>query len=100
MARHQRPRPQQPPADLPADTRIRKVATTGNIALDKAFYKVDVNYAFQHVLVVTDGDTITVTDMQGEILAEHTRPGPGMTYVGNGRPPGTRPTHPGVSPKS
>jgi transposase InsO family protein len=100
VARHQPPRPQQPPVDLPADTRIRKVATTGNIALDKVFYKVDVDYAFQHVLVVTDGDTITVTDMQGEILAEHTRPAPGITYVGNGRPPGTRPKHPGVSPKS
>ena len=100
VARHQRPRPQQPPADLPADTRIRKVATTGNIALDKVFYKVDVNYAFQHVLVVTDGDTITVTDMHGEILAEHARPAPGITYVGNGRPPGTRPKNPGASPMS
>lgn len=100
VARDQRPRPHQPPADLPADTRIRKVGTTGNIALDKVFYKVDVNYAFQHVLVVTDGDTITVTDMQGEILAEHTRPAPGITYVGNGRPPGTRPKNPGASPMS
>ena len=53
--------------------------------------KIDVDHAFQQVLVVTDADTITVTDLQGEILAEHTRPAPGVTYVGNGRPPGTRP---------
>ena len=27
-------------------------------------------------------------------------PRPGVTYVGNGRPPGTRPKNPGVSPKT
>ena len=35
-----------------------------------------------------------------EILAEHTRPAPGIRYIGNGRPPGTRPKNPGASPKS
>jgi transposase InsO family protein len=101
-----RPRP-KPPADLPAgllaDTRIRTVSTAGTIAMDKVFYKIDVNHAFEHVLVVSDGnetgDKIIITDMQGEILAEHTRPAPGITYVGNGRRPGTRPKNPGVSPK-
>lgn len=43
---------------------------------------------------------IIITDLEGELLAEHTRPAPGTTYVGNGRPPGTRPKSPGVSPKS
>lgn len=98
-----RPRP-KPPADLPADTRIRTVSTSGTIALDKVHYKIDVDLAFQQVLVVSDsnqtGDKITITDLEGEILAEHTRAAPGVTYVGNGKRPGTRPKNPAVSPKS
>lgn len=98
-----RPRPKLP-VDLPDDTCIRKVATTGNIMLNKVLYKVDTAHAFKHVLVVSQGEEsgekITVTDLQGEILAEHTRPAPGITYVGNNRRPGTRPQNPGMSPKS
>jgi transposase InsO family protein len=98
-SRYRRPRP-KPPADLPPDTRIRKVSSVGTIHVDKVVYKIDVDHAFQQVLVVTDDDKITITDLDGEILAEHTRPAPGTTYVGNGRRPGTRPNNPGVSPKS
>ena len=98
-SRHQRPRA-QPPADLPADTRISQVSSGGTIRLDKVTYKIGVDHAFEQVLVVTDGDAITVTDLHGEILAEHTRPAPGIRYVGNGRRPGTRPKNPGTSPKS
>jgi len=106
-----RPRPKPPanlpadlPANLPADTRVRTVSTAGTIGIDKVFYKVDVRHAFEQVLVISDGtqpgDKITVTDLHGEILAEHTRPRPGIRYVGNGRRPGTRPKNPGASPKS
>jgi transposase InsO family protein len=98
-----RPRP-KPPADLPADTRVRTVSTAGTIHVDKVFYKVDVDHAFQQVLVISDGnqagDKIVITNLEGEILAEHTRPAPGIRYVGNGRRPGTRPRNPAVSPKS
>lgn len=94
----------QPPADLPADTCIRTVASVGTIGLDKVTYKVDVAHAFQQVLVISTGqrpgDTILITDLQGEILAERTRPELGITYVGNGRPPGPRRKDPAVSPKS
>ena len=80
------------------------MSTAGTINVDTVFYKIDVRRAFEHVLVVAEGtntgDKFTVTDLQGEILAEHTRPAPGVTYVGNGRPPGTRPKNRGVSPKS
>jgi hypothetical protein len=69
--------------DLPADTRIRKVSTAGVIALDKVFYKLGVDHAFQQVLAVNDGDQIIITDLDGEALAEHTRPAPGVTYVGH-----------------
>ena len=102
-SRYQRPRPHLP-ADLPAGTRIRTVTTSGTIGLDHVHYKVDVNLAFEQVLVVSTGDKtgdpIIVTDLQGEVLAEHTRPAPGIRYVGNGRPPGTRPRKTRVSPKS
>jgi hypothetical protein len=98
-----RPRP-KPPADLPADTRVRTVTTAGTIHVDKVFYKLDVTHAFKHVLVVSDGnqpgDKITITDLEGEILAEHTRPAPGVTYVGNGRPRGPRPKTSETSPMS
>ena len=59
-------------------------------------------------VLVTDGETITVSDLHGEILIEHTRPAPAVTYVGNRRPPRPAPgprtvtnvlTHQ-VSPKS
>ena len=51
---------------------------------------VDGRRGFQQVLVITAGDKITVADLEGEILIEHTRPAPGVTYVGNGRPRGPR----------
>lgn len=102
-SRYQRPRPQLP-ADLPAGARVRTVNTSGNIGLDSVSYKVDVNLAFQRVLVVCNGnnvgDAIIITDLQGEVLAEHTRPAPGIRYVGNGQPPGTRPRNTQPSPKS
>ncbi|OBF42650.1 integrase [Mycolicibacterium peregrinum] len=102
-SRHQRPRPQLP-ADLPAGTHLRTVTTSGTIGLDSVSYKVDVNLTFEHVLVVSagnnTGDAVIITDLHGEVLAEHTRPAPGITYVGNGRPPGTRPKTTEPSPKS
>ena len=100
IARHQRPRRQEPPVDLPADTRVRKVNSAGVIHVDKVFYKLHVDHAFKQVLVITDGDKFTVTDFDGEVLAELTRAAPGVKYIGNGRPPGTRPKKPDVSPKS
>ena len=47
---------------------------------------VDRRRGFQQVLVMTAGDKITVADLEGEILIEHTRPAPGVSYVDNGRP--------------
>ena len=80
------------------------MSTAGTIHVDKVFYKVDVDHAFQQVLVISDGnqagDKIVITNLEGEILAEPTRPAPGIRYVGNGRRPGTRPSNPAVSPKS
>lgn len=102
-SRYPRQRP-QPPADLPAGTCVRTVNTSGTICLDHVHYKVDVDLAFQQVLVVSTGhktgDAIVITDLLGGVLAEHTRPPAGIRYVGNGQPPGTRPANRRPSPMS
>lgn len=98
LARRLRPAPV--PTDLPASTHVKKLTSAGTFMLDKVHYMVGGQYGFQQVLVITDGDKITVADLEGEILIEHTRPAPGVTYVGNGRPRGPRPKTPETSPKS
>lgn len=94
-----RPRVQQPP-DLPHDTTLKKLTTAGTFRMDSVTYKVGGQYGLQHVLVITDGEALTITNLDGEILAEHTRPAPGVNYVGNGQPRGPRPSNDQVSPKS
>jgi transposase InsO family protein len=86
--------------ELPAGARVRRLSGTGTFMLAGVQYKVDGLYGFEDVVVVVDGDTITVADLQGEVLIEHTRPAPGVTYVGNGRRPGGRSKTTEVSPKS
>jgi putative transposase len=86
--------------DLPAAARVRRLTGAGTFMLAGVQYKVDGRYGFEDVVVVIDGDTITVTDLHGEILIEHTRPAPGVTYVGNGRRPGGRSRNSGTSPMS
>ena len=93
-------RPAPSANDLPADTRIRKLSTAGTFRLDSVTYMVDAHRAFQQILVVNDGNRIIVTDTDGEILVEHIRPAPGITYVGNSRPRGPRPKTDKPSPKS
>jgi transposase InsO family protein len=93
-------RPAPVPTDLPAGTHVKKLTSAGTFMLARVNYMVGGQYGFQHVLVITDGDTITVADPDGEILIEHTRPAPGVTYVGNGQPRGPRPKTPETSPKS
>ncbi|WP_443689963.1 integrase core domain-containing protein [Nocardioides pinisoli] len=94
-----RPRVQQPP-NLPADTVLKRLSTAGTFRLDSVTYLIGGRYGLAHVLVVMDGNDLTITDLDGEILIEHTRPAPGVTYVGNGRPPGMPPKPPEVSPMS
>lgn len=94
-----RPRVQQPP-DLPADTVLKRLSTAGTFRLDSVTYLVGGRHGLQHVLVVKDGNNLNITDLDGEILIQHTRPAPGVTYVGNRRPPGMPPKTPEVSPTS
>ena len=76
------------------------MSAVGNIGLDSVSYKVGGQHAFRQVLVVSDGDTIIIADLEGEVLAERIRPAPGVRYVGNGRPRGLRPSTEKPSPKS
>jgi transposase InsO family protein len=94
------PRPASAPTDLPDDTQVKKLTTAGTFMLDKVHYKVDGRRALEEVLVLTDGDKIIVTDLNGEILIEHTRPGLEVTYVGNGRPRGPQSRTSQTSPMS
>ena len=102
--RTHRPRPAPIPADLPADTVVKKLTSAGVLYLKGVQYMVGAQHRFQQVLVITNGnktgDKITVTDLDGEILIEHTRPAPGIAYVGNARPPGPHTSKPRPSPKS
>ena len=86
-------RPAPAPSDLPADTHLKTLSTAGTFMLDAVHYMVGGPHRFQQVLIVTDGDKITVADLHGEILIEHTRPAPAVKYVGNGQPRGPRPQH-------
>ena len=94
-----RPRITQP-VDLPPNTRVKKLTSAGTFSLDSVTYLVGGQHRFHEVLVITDGAQITVVDAHGEILVEHTRPAHGITYVGNGRPRGPRPSNPEKSPMS
>jgi putative transposase len=76
------------------------LSSTGTFTLAGANYKVGGPYGFQRVLVTTDGNTITLADLEGEILIEHTQPASEVTFVGNGPPRGPRPKDPETSPKS
>jgi transposase InsO family protein len=89
-----------PPEDLPTGTTVRKLSSLGTFMLARVTYMVGGQHGFQQVLVITDGDKITVADLEGEILIQHTQPAPGVTYVGNGRPRGPRPKTPEPSPMS
>jgi transposase InsO family protein len=91
QAERRRHRPAPAPTDLPAGTSVRTLTAAGTFMLAGVLYKIDGRRGFQQVLVVTDGDKITVADLEGEILIEHTRPAPGVTYVGNGKPRGPHP---------
>ncbi|MEU4295575.1 IS481 family transposase [Kribbella sp. NPDC026596] len=84
-------RPAPAPEDLPAGTTVRRLSSSGTFKLAGVIYMVGGQYGFYQVLVIVDGDTITVADLDGEVLIEHTRPAPGVTYLGNGRPSGQRP---------
>jgi hypothetical protein len=95
------------PSDLPEGTLTKKLASPGMFYLNKVQYKIGADHGFKRVLIITDGpggarlgrrgDQITVADLHGEILAELTRPRPGVTYVGNGRPAATGARTPNVS---
>ena len=93
-------RPAAVPKDLPAGTTVKKLTSAGSFMMAGVHYMVGGPYGFHQVLVIVEGDKITVADLDGEILIEHTRPAPGVTYVGNGRPRGPRPGTSQTSPKS
>ena len=88
----------QPPADLPADTQRqngehRRHHQAGQGHLQGRRTPRPSNRSSSSA-TAPDGDKITVTDLQGEILAEHTRPAPGITLRRQRPTPRTRPKNP------
>jgi len=79
------------PTPLPAGSHVRTLTTAGTFMLAGVIYKVGGRHGLQQVLVATNEDKIIVADLDGEVLIEHTRPAPGVTYVGNGKPRGSHP---------
>jgi len=88
------------PTDLPEGTIVKKLSRHGSFYLNKVHYMLGAEHGSTQVLLVTDADKITVVSLHEEILTELTRPTPGVTYVGNGRPRGNRPKNTELSPKS
>lgn len=88
------------PKDLPAGTYVQTLSTAGTFVIAGVTYKVDGRRGLEQVLIATDGAKITVADLDGEVLIEHTQPAPEVRYVGNGRPRGGRPKNDQPSPKS
>lgn len=85
-----KPRPPRPrPSPAEPTTQIKRVQANGSLSLGRVQYQVNGRLARQEVIVVTEGDKITVADLQGEILIEHTRPAPGIKYVSNRRHQGS-----------
>ena len=76
---HPAPTPAPAPKDLPDGTIVKTLTSPRT---------------FQQVLVMVEDDTITVADPDGEILIAHTRPTPGIRYVGSSRPRRPPPTTP------
>ena len=68
-------RPAAVPSNPPRGTRVKKLTTAGTFMLAGVNYKVDGRRALEQVLVITDGEKITVADLEGELLIEHTRGG-------------------------
>ena len=100
QAATKRSQPAPPPKELPAGTIVRKLTSAGTFTLAKVTYMVGGQHGFKQVLIDVNGDQITVADLEGEILIEHTRPALGITYIGNGRPRGRHPRIAETSPKS
>ncbi|WP_445707406.1 integrase core domain-containing protein [Cnuibacter physcomitrellae] len=78
----------------------RALNSIGTFRLDGVTYMVSAHYRYETVLILAEEDNVIVTSVHGEVLAEHTRPPAGATYVGNGRPKGRWRDIPDTSPNS
>jgi putative transposase len=90
-----RPAPPIPAPPIPAPpgpdrTRLIRLRKNGAVRVRGVTYMVDTRRARQDVWIIEHDDKILIADLEGTILIEHTRPAPGITYVGNGQPRGPR----------
>jgi hypothetical protein len=59
--------PSQAPLDLPAGTRVTRVRRNGTIRRRGVHYMVSSRLAGQEVLVIDDGTTILIANLDGEV---------------------------------
>lgn len=93
-----RPRPQddEPSAAAPRRGKPRtdtgehtaRVYADGKTRIEGVRYHLGAEHAGIQVHAVWDTKTISFFDQHGTEIANHPRPGPGVTFVGNGKPRG------------
>jgi transposase InsO family protein len=91
------PRPASPHQPIPEpgeDVRIKKVQDSGSVEFRGVRFGLGRAFAGDHVRVQDTGPTVQVFDLAGTLIIEHPWPGPGVTYVSNGRPRGRKPRRP------
>jgi transposase InsO family protein len=117
-ARTEPPRPAQQPAPIPPllpttaarldrapvtprpGVRALLIHSSGNVKVRRIQFHIDSRLAGHTVYVIENADTVTFTDVDGNVLLERPWPAPGITYVSNGHPRGPRLPLPPQSPMS
>jgi transposase InsO family protein len=111
-----RPAPRQAPLPLPLptgaaridrapitprpDVRALLIHSSGNVKVRRIQFHIDSRLAGHTVHVIETADTVTLTDIDGNVLLERPWPAPGITYVSNGHPRGPRLPIPPLPPMS
>ena len=84
-------RPDRPPLPPREGVRALLIHSSGNVKVRRIQFHIDSRLAGQTVYVIETADTVTFTDIDGNVVLERPWPAPGITYVSNGRPRGPRP---------
>jgi putative transposase len=82
------------PVPVEAGQNMKKVRPSGGVRLRGVTYHIGGELAGEQIHVIRDTETIAFfAHHTGELIIEHPLPGPGVRYVGNGKPRGRRPTN-------
>jgi hypothetical protein len=98
-----RPRPAPEPVTVPAthqatekpvtandQLRVSRIERGGGIKDHGVRYQIGAERAGETIYILSEPDTITITDETGTVILHKQRPAPGITYVSNGQSRGRR----------